>query len=134
MKKVYSSSGSIEEMLNAFESELDSARPNAVETSEDIMCADNMDWLTSEINWEDWTDDDYEQIWEKVDRKQVQDFDGFYTDYTLWYNVLTDEWCTVFGDNDLYKPWNADHDMDFENNEQEARDWFESYSTEDDEY
>ena len=100
-----------------------------------------MDRQVLSLTWKDfispefhWTDDDYEQIWEKVERKQVQDFDGFYTDYTLWYNVLTDEWCTVFGDNDIYKPWNSDHDMDFENNEQEARDWFESYSTEDEDY
>lgn len=132
MRKVFAAKSSTDAMLKAFEAKLSTLENQSVESSEKINCADNMDWLTSKINWEDWTDDDYEQIWEKVERKQVLDFDGFVTDYTLWYNVLTDEWCTVFGDNDIYKPWNSDHDMDFENNEKEARDWFESYTTDDD--
>lgn len=127
-KIVIAATSSTEDMLNAFESKLNSLRSDSVESSEKISCSETMDWLDSSINWEDWTEDDYEQIWEKIERKQVQDSDGFYTDYTLWYNVLTDEWCTVFGDNDLYKPWNADHDMDFESNEQEARDWFDDYN------
>lgn len=82
-----------------------------------------------------WIDDDeYEdtQGWERVESKDVQDFDGFWTKYSLWYNEEYDEWCTVFGDYDLYHPWDSDHDMDFEDNEQEARDWFESYTTDDD--
>lgn len=119
---------STDEMLNAFQSKLASLQRDTVESSQDITCANDMDWLTSQINWEDWTDEDYEQIWEKVEHKQVPDSDGFYTDYTLWYNVLTDEWCTVFGDNDLYHPWDSDHDMDFEDNEEEARSWFEDYT------
>lgn len=69
-------------------------------------------------------------IWEIVRSKQVYDLDGFLTDYTLWYNNETGDWCTIFGDNDLYQPWDSDHDMDFES-EDEAQDWFDDYRTED---
>lgn len=71
--------------------------------------------------------------WELVRHKEVYDFDGFLTDYTLWYNSETDEWCTVFGDRDIYHPWDSDHDMDFED-EDEAQDWFDDYSSDDEDY
>lgn len=121
MKKVYAATASTNDMLSAFEAKLSMLSPRAINSSEEVI----------EGSWYDDEDEDNEG-WVKVERKQVQDFDGFYTDYTLWYNELTDEWCTVFGDNDLYHPWDSDHDMDFENNESEARDWFYEYSTEDD--
>lgn len=119
MKRVYAATASTDDMLNAFEAKLSMMKPTSVESSEKI-----------EGSWYDDEDEDTEG-WVKVERKQVQDFDGFYTDYTLWYNEITDEWCTVFGDNDIYHPWDSTHDMDFENNESEARDWFYDYNTED---
>lgn len=63
---------------------------------------------------------------ELVERKQVMDWDGFYTDYTLYYDVLNDRFVTVFGDRDLYRPEDGDYDAEFDS-EWEAREWFDSY-------
>lgn len=80
----------------------------------------------------DWDAEDYEggySEWEMVERKSVQDYDGFWTDYALWHNDITDRWVCIFGDTDIYYPENAEYDAEFEN-EEEAREWFENYSTE----
>lgn len=69
--------------------------------------------------------------WEELDHKYVYDTDGFTTDYTLYFNTVTGQYVTVFGDRELYNPEDSDFDMEFDS-EQEARDWFESYNT--DEY
>lgn len=69
-----------------------------------------------------------EDQWELVDSKFVYDTDGFATDYTLWYNNMTGQWVTIFGDEDLYHPWDSDFDMEFDN-ENDARDWFADYDT-----
>lgn len=66
--------------------------------------------------------------WELIDSKLVYDSDGSTTDYSLWYNTITDEWVTIFGDIDIYHPWDSDYDMEFDN-EDEARDWFADYNT-----
>ena len=120
MKKVIRASRSTDDMLNAFESRIQELQPEAVESSTVIEAA--------------WYDDDEEDTegWVFVQRKTVMDHDGFTTDYTLWYNENSDEWCTVFGDKDLYHPWDHYHDMDFESNESEARDWFDNYQTDED--
>lgn len=79
------------------------------------------------------SEEDYlASVWEEIRSKQVYDFDGFLTDYTLWYNNETGEWCTVFGDKDIYHPWDADHDMNFDS-EDEAQDWFDDYDADIDE-
>ena len=70
---------------------------------------------------------DYQDDWELVDQKSVMDSDGFYTDYTLWHNIVTDEWVTIFGDADLYDPTNEDPDAEFET-EDEAWMWFNTYT------
>ena len=104
------------EMLDAFQERVDKLRqPSKVESSEYIG-------------------DDDEDLggWILVETKSVQDYDGFYTDYTLWYNENVDEWVTIFGDNDLYNPTNKYSDAEFGHNEDEAYEWFESYSTEED--
>lgn len=74
------------------------------------------------------SDLDYNDYWEEEASKLVEDSDGFLTDYTLWHNVLTDKWVTIFGDKDLYTPVNDTPDMEFDD-EDEARDWFADYST-----
>ena len=100
-----------------------------IESSEDIIEEDE-EFEEDDDDYDYYGEDTYG--WEKMSRKWVEDYDGFLTDYTLWYNSRTDEWCTVFGDNDIYHPWDSDHDMDFENNEEEARSWFDTYRTDDD--
>lgn len=73
--------------------------------------------------------DAYEDIstWEEIASKSVMDADGFYTDYTLWYNTASDEYVCIFGDKDIYDPTNYDADAEFDN-EDEAREWFDSYN------
>ena len=74
--------------------------------------------------------DDYDfyndSPWELVDRKDVLDFDGFYTKYSLYHNIRTHEWVTVFGDPDIYRPEDGESDAEFDN-ESEAREFFDSY-------
>ena len=64
--------------------------------------------------------------WELVDVKSVKDYDGFWTDYTMWHNPITDYWVCIFGDRDIYYPENADYDWECES-EQECREWFDNY-------
>lgn len=88
-----------------------------------------------------------------VTSKQVQDSDGFWTDYTMyahiqaptdvWYDLLRngmtsiedipDEYITeyvfVFGDNDVYDPNDGMTSFDWEcDSEREAWDWFQDYT------
>lgn len=80
---------------------------------------------------EDW--DNVDSQWEQIAYKQVPDLNGFYTDYTMYENLLfgTDDdypqFVCVFGDRDLYTP--DDGDFDFETDfEDEAWEWFDSYN------
>ena len=103
------------DMLRAFEE-----RRDELKSSEDI-----------EASFDDWDDeDDDDTSWERIQTKDVRDpSDGFWTEYSLWHNVITDEWVTVFGDTDLYNPSNSYTDMEFDS-EEEAREWFEYYDPE----
>ena len=77
-------------------------------------------------------DDMYEDessSWKKLRGKQVEDSDGFMTDYTLYQNTDPDfspQFICMFGDSDRYLPDEFDADAEFENLE-EATEWFESY-------
>lgn len=64
--------------------------------------------------------------WEEVKSKPVLDYDGFYTDYTMWYNQFEDKYVFTFGDKDIYCPENADWDWECENRS-EADEWFDDY-------
>lgn len=64
--------------------------------------------------------------WEEVKSKPVLDYDGFYTDYTMWYNEFEDKYVFTFGDKDIYYPENADWDWECENRS-EADEWFDDY-------
>lgn len=64
--------------------------------------------------------------YEKIKTKTVYDFDGFRTDYTLYFDHNQNNYFTIFGDSDLYGP-DSDHDWDFGKNEKEALEWFEDY-------
>ena len=68
--------------------------------------------------------------WIKLNRKYVLDSDGFYTDYTLYTNG--DEYICMFGDEDIYGPDPDYADYETES-EQDAWDWFNSYTGFDDE-
>ena len=62
----------------------------------------------------------------EVDKKPVEDSDGFMTDYTLYHDTENDKYVTVFGDQDLYKPEDENFDMEFDT-EVEAKEWFSTY-------
>ena len=71
-------------------------------------------------------DDEDEVGYELVERKQIMDSDGFYTDYSMYRNLATGEYVFVFGDSDIYRP--EDGDFDYEaDSEDEAYEWFNSY-------
>ena len=67
--------------------------------------------------------------WEEMESKQVEDSDGFMTDYT-WYVKDNDDGSEthvmIFGDQDLYTPMNSEPDAEFDA-EDTAREWFDSY-------
>ena len=95
---------------------------------------DLMNSTSSEIESSELIDDydengilDESDQFEYVDRKDVMDSDGFYTKYSLYYDVLNDRYVTVFGDPDLYRPEDGDYDAEFDS-EWEAREWFDSYT------
>lgn len=80
------------------------------------------------------TASDYEEdsVYEKIASKQVLDYDGFYTDYTMYRNRETGEYVFVFGDNDLYSPEDGNYDYECDS-EEEAWEWYNSYNGFDDE-
>lgn len=103
------------------------------ENLEDVYAVDTLE--DDFVDYYDDSSDIEESVWAYVDSKQVQDSDGFWTDYTLYHNIETDEYATVFGDADMYKPEDGYFDAEFDNRD-EAIEWFESYEgfADDDEY
>lgn len=63
--------------------------------------------------------------YERIMSKQVEDSDGFYTDYTM-YKTPEGGYIFIFGDNDVYTPDNTEPDWECDTYE-EAIEWFESY-------
>lgn len=72
------------------------------------------------------------KAWSLLDRKDVRDYDGFWTNYSLYFNKVTNEYVTVFGDPDIYRPENGDTDAEFDN-EEEAWEFFYDYKGYEDE-
>ena len=72
----------------------------------------------------DYKDNDTSQ-WTLVDTKEVVDSDGFNTEYS-WYTNGTKH-IFMFGDSELYEPDEDYTDWETES-EQEASDWFNSYT------
>lgn len=79
-------------------------------------------------------EDDQYSAWKELASKSVEDSDGFYTDYTLYTDDQT--YICMFGDKNLYEPDASYADYETES-EQDAWDWFNSYTgfaDEEDEY
>lgn len=123
-------------IINGTQGKDDPSNSTPVYTSDDIQ----------DVIWEyihqpglqidsDAFDDDEEDIeddassldrYEFIDTKQVQDSDGFWTDYTMYYDNVEDRWVFVFGDSDIYRP--EDESFDWEcDSEEEAWQWFNDY-------
>ena len=69
----------------------------------------------------------YEDRYEHIKSKSVPDFNGFYTDYTMYYDNEEDRFVFIFGDNDIYDPYNSEPDWECET-EEEAEDWYDDYN------
>ena len=87
---------------------------------------------------EDTIGDNQESGWEELASKSVYDSDGFTTDYTLWKwlgdpDEMPDReiYVCMFGDKELYGP-NHDYCDYATDNEEDAREWFDNYSTDED--
>ena len=95
-------------------------------------------FLTEEVNYDDgdeivFDDDAYNTShFEKIASKEVTDSDGFITEYTWYKDLLTGKHVMVFGDSDIYLPEDHYYDAEFDT-EEEAKEWFDSYTGFDDE-
>ena len=90
-------------------------------------------------DWEatDFGDDPVgEYPWSFITSKSVKDFDGFWTDYSLWMEWAEDEegnlkpldhFVFIFGDKSVYTPENSDWDWEADSAE-EAQEWFDNYT------
>lgn len=97
------------------------------------------DVVASEAIKAGWDDDFYDvgeddDMWEEIAHKQVQDSDGFMTDYTLYHylgdpdDVDGEVYIAMFGDKDIYGPDLGYSDWSGQT-EEEALDWFENYES-----
>lgn len=66
--------------------------------------------------------------YEEIKSKQVLDSDGFYNDYTMYYDKVNNSYVFVFGDIDLYEG-TIDHE---EENKEVAEEWFDDFDGFDD--
>ena len=65
-------------------------------------------------------------IYTVVDHKMVEDYNGFTTDYTWYYDEVEEKHLFIFGDRELYNP--EEDTPDFECDRwKEAYDWFVCY-------
>lgn len=62
-----------------------------------------------------------------IKSKFVLDSDGFYTDYTMWYDRYDKVYLFVFGDNEIYNPENTEPDWETEDRNN-ADEWFDNYN------
>lgn len=62
-----------------------------------------------------------------IDSKTVLDSDGFNTEYTMYYDNVEDRYVFVFGDSEIYSPYDGYFDWECET-EDEAIEWFNSYT------
>lgn len=84
--------------------------------------------LLNENLFKEWVDDGFD--WEQVASKQVEDSDGFMTDYTWYKRILPsseEQHIFIFGDSDLYGPDDSHADAEFDSYKA-AEDWFNSYN------
>lgn len=117
--KIQCTKGTIDQMINQFKGRIEELQgPVDIESASRIL-----------PDGTEYDPEDYEggyTEWTKVASKPVRDYDGFITEYTMWYNEFEDKYVFVFGDSDIYYPENADWDWECESNE-EATEWYNDY-------
>lgn len=99
-----------------------------------MQYVDHKDDLVESLN-KSLTESDDEELpqYEYEISKQVMDSDGFYTDYTMYYDHNNNRYVFVFGDNELYLPEYEDFDYECDT-EKEAYEWFDNYKGFEDDY
>ena len=112
--------------------------PDLSSEDEDYLNNLTTDELISEIKnrgWEHIFQESLNEYWDKIEdtpyykvaSKSVMDSDGFWTEYTMYYNEDEDNYFFIFGDSDIYGPDPAYADWECETNE-EAVEWYNSYN------
>ena len=112
--------------------------PDISSEDEDYLNSLNMDELVSEIRnrgWDNVLEESLNEYWDKVEdtpyykvaSKSVMDSDGFWTEYTMYYNEDEDNYFFIFGDSDIYGPDPAYADWECETND-EAVEWYNNYN------
>lgn len=119
------------ETLANYRDELDEMMPK------EINSATNTSGIAAKPDFETVTSSNYysDVTYDLVDRKNVEDSDGFLTQYS-WYKTSDGNNVFVFGDPDIYLPEDEDFDWETEDDDA-AREWFDNYegfADDDDEY
>lgn len=104
--------------------------------SQEIKSATNTSGIAAKPDFETVASPSYDSdvTYELVDRKNVEDSDGFLTQYS-WYKTSDGNNVFVFGDPDIYVPEDEDFDWETEDG-YAAREWFDNYEgfADDDDY
>ena len=91
---------------------------------------EDMDYILGAINDEIAESEDDELIeddrYEFIDSKIITDWDGFNTEYSMYYDTKEDKYVFVYGDKDYYTPYDLNFDWECDTLE-EAQEWFDDY-------
>ena len=88
----------------------------------------NKDYVMDTKTQTESLDNDFEE-YTYIKSKEVYDYDGFRTEYTMYYDEIMDRYVFVFGDSDMYNPNDGYEEFDFEcDTEKEANEWFDNYN------
>lgn len=109
------------ETLADFRDDLDEMMPHEIES------ATNTSGIAAKPDFETVTSSSYDSdvTYDLVDRKNVEDSDGFLTKYS-WYKTSDGNNVFVFGDPDIYVPEDSYFDYETEDDDA-AREWFDNY-------
>lgn len=112
--------------IGGWEEELDKDTIVSLYLHQDGIVLDDAD---EEIDTEE---DPDEGRFKRIASKSVQDSDGFYTDYTWYFDNEDRKHVFVFGDTDVYYPEDGYYDWEVEGDDEqaqkEAQEWFDSYN------
>lgn len=98
------------------------------ETLENALMSFDLDTL-QKLEDKIFNDFDVEESdrYEYIKSKSVMDSDGFYTDYTMYYDWQKNVYIFILGDNDVYTPENTEPDWEADTRKP-ADEWFDNYN------
>lgn len=117
--------------------------PDLTDSEKDKLQGMELDELVYEVKKRGWNDllskkvlkRPIREYWDKIEdtpyykvaSKSVMDSDGFWTEYTMYYNEDEDNYFFIFGDSDIYGPDPNYADWECDSNE-EAVEWYNNYN------